>query len=231
MARGSVVLTLAGNTPGYVLTMLACLRLGAAMLPCSEQLRQKDVALRAGPGPAGAGRRASPQRRGRRAAVVPGDVRCGRRHLAPRRTPPPFAELDPLDPAFVLFTSGTSGAPKLVTHAQRYLTGQHLQATEWMAAEPGELVWSTAAPGWSKATRNGFVAPWACGAVALLQDERFDPARRLATIRGRGRERPVHGADGVPADRGGRPDRRAAVAAPRDHRRRGARRACVRGVA
>jgi acyl-coenzyme A synthetase/AMP-(fatty) acid ligase len=44
-------------------------------------------------------------------------------------------------------------------------------------------VWSTAAPGWSKSARNSFIAPWLGGAQALLQDERFDPARRLATIR------------------------------------------------
>ena len=55
-----------------------------------------------------------------------------------------------------------------------------------MAARPGELVWSTAAPGWSKSARNSFIAPWLGGAAALLQDERFDPARRLATIRSEG---------------------------------------------
>jgi acyl-coenzyme A synthetase/AMP-(fatty) acid ligase len=88
-----------------------------------------------------------------------------------------------VDPAFVLFTSGTTGEPKLATHGQRYVFGQRLQATEWVAARSGELAWSTAAPGWSKSARNAFIAPWLCGAAALLQDERFDPARRLATIR------------------------------------------------
>jgi acyl-coenzyme A synthetase/AMP-(fatty) acid ligase len=71
----------------------------------------------------------------------------------------------------------------LVTHGQRYVFGQQLQAREWMAAQPGELVWSTAAPGWSKSARNTFIAPWLGGAAALLQDERFDAARRLETIR------------------------------------------------
>jgi acyl-coenzyme A synthetase/AMP-(fatty) acid ligase len=94
-----------------------------------------------------------------------------------------FAELDEPDPALLLFTSGTAGEPKLVTHGQRYVFGQRLQATEWMAARPGELAWSTAAPGWSKSARNSFIAPWLCGARALVQDERFNPARRLATIR------------------------------------------------
>ena len=182
--RGTVVLTLVGSRIEYVLTILAGLWLGAPVLPCSEQLRAKDVALRL--------RRAQP-----------GLVVCDRRNrealdgAAPScpvlETPdeslwagagsPAFAELDDVDPAFVLFTSGTSGEPKLVTHGQRYVLGQQLQATEWMAARPGELVWSTAAPGWSKSARNTFLAPWAGGAAALLQDRRFDPAERLATIR------------------------------------------------
>jgi len=185
--RGSVVLALVGNTIEYPLLMLACLRIGAVLLPCSEQLRAKDIALRV--------------ERARPVLIV-----CDERNrgvVDAARTPcpvlpvpdaslldghdaPPFAELAATDPAFVLFTSGTSGEPKLVTHGQRYLTGQHLQAHNWLAAEPGELVWSTAAPGWSKSTRNTFLAPWLCGAVALLQDRRFDPAERLATIRAEG---------------------------------------------
>jgi acyl-coenzyme A synthetase/AMP-(fatty) acid ligase len=179
--RGSVVLSLFGNRIEYPLTMLACLHLGAALLPCSEQLREKDLALRL-------------------ARARPDLIVCDRRNrdvldaAAPEcevltipgtfpGTAPDYADLDDLDPAFVLFTSGTSGPPKLVTHGQRYVTGQHVQAEHWMAAEPGELVWSTAAPGWSKSARNAFLAPWLCGAAALLQDRRFDPAERLATIR------------------------------------------------
>jgi acyl-coenzyme A synthetase/AMP-(fatty) acid ligase len=187
VGRGSVVLTLVGNRVEYPLSMLACLRIGAVMLPCSEQLRAKDVALRL-------------------ARARPSLVVCDERNrdvldaaapdcpvltvpdesLFTTHEPPPYADLDPLDPAFVLFTSGTSGEPKLVTHAQRYVWGQRVQARHWLAAQPGELVWSTAAPGWSKSTRNTFLAPWLCGASALLQDRRFDPAERLATVRREG---------------------------------------------
>ncbi|MBN9618373.1 MAG: AMP-binding protein, partial [Actinobacteria bacterium] len=185
--RGDVVLTLVGSRVEYVLAILAGLRIGAATLPCSEQLRPKDVGLRL--------RRARPalvlaDERNRDVVLaaapscpvllVPDDS------LLAGGAPPPYAELDDLDPSFVLFTSGTSGEPKLVTHGQRYVWGQRLQATEWMAARPGELVWSTAAPGWSKSARNTFIAPWLGGAAALLQDERFDPARRLATVRAEG---------------------------------------------
>ncbi len=185
--RGDTVLLLVGNTIEYVLTILAGLRTGAALLPCSEQLRPKDVALRL--------RRAAP------ALVV-----CDRRNrdvldaaqpacpvleipdeaLLTRPDVPAFADLAERDPAFVLFTSGTSGEPKLVTHGQGYVHGQRLQASEWMAAQPGELVWSTAAPGWSKSARNSFIAPWLSGAAALLQDARFTPEGRLETIRAEG---------------------------------------------
>jgi acyl-coenzyme A synthetase/AMP-(fatty) acid ligase len=44
--RGDTVLLLVGNRIEYVLTLLACLRIGAAALPCSEQLRGADLALR-----------------------------------------------------------------------------------------------------------------------------------------------------------------------------------------
>jgi acyl-coenzyme A synthetase/AMP-(fatty) acid ligase len=185
--RGSVVLTLVGNRIEYALTMLACLHLGAAMLPCSQQLRPKDVALRLA--------RARPalivcddRNRDvvRAAAPVCPVVFASGPDLLADRAVPEYAELGDVDPAFVLFTSGTSGDPKMVTHGQRYVWGQRLQAGEWMAAAPGELVWSTAAPGWSKSARNSFIAPWFGGAAALLQDERFDPARRLETIRAEG---------------------------------------------
>ncbi len=46
VGRGDVVLTLVGNRPEWVMTMVACWRLGAVVLPCNEQLRAKDLALR-----------------------------------------------------------------------------------------------------------------------------------------------------------------------------------------
>jgi acyl-coenzyme A synthetase/AMP-(fatty) acid ligase len=187
VGRRSVVLTLVGNRVEYALSTVACLRIGAVTLPCSEQLRPKDLALRMA--------RARPALivcdERNRAAMTAAAPDCPviwvpDTALFAGREPPPFADLGPLDPAFVLFTSGTSGQPKLVTHGQRYVWGQRLQAMQWLAAAPGELVWATAAPGWSKSARNSFIAPWLCGAAALLQDRRFDPDERVATIRREG---------------------------------------------
>ena len=46
MRRGDVVLTLVGNRSEWALTMLACFRQGFVVLPCTEQLRPKDLAQR-----------------------------------------------------------------------------------------------------------------------------------------------------------------------------------------
>lgn len=100
----------------------------------------------------------------------------------PQETPADVADLDPDEPAVIIFTSGTTGEPRGVVYPQRYLLGQRLQAEHWFGAREGELAWCTAAPGWSKSTRNVFIAPWLEGAAALIHDARFDPAQRLQII-------------------------------------------------
>src|SRR5919201_5717 len=44
--RGDVVLILVGNRPEWVVAMVACFRQGYVVLPCTEQLRPKDLRLR-----------------------------------------------------------------------------------------------------------------------------------------------------------------------------------------
>jgi acetyl-CoA synthetase len=182
LARGDVVLTLVGNRPEWVLTMVACFRQGFVVLPCNEQLRAQDLALRL--------QAADPRLVvcDERNAGVLGDAGWdGPTLWAPWEAlgdpAPPTAELDPSDPCLITFTSGTAGEPKGVLHAQRYLRGQRLQASHWLDARPDDLVWCTAASGWSKSARNVFIAPWLRGAAALLHDARFDPNERLELLR------------------------------------------------
>jgi acyl-coenzyme A synthetase/AMP-(fatty) acid ligase len=179
---GDIVLTLIGNRPEWVLAMVACFRIGAVVLPCTEQLRAKDLALRL-------------------EVARPKAILADERNLAELEQarpeglvltvpdaslftgdPPPVVDLDPLDPCLITFTSGTAGAPKAVLHGQRYLAGQAVQAEHWLGAREGDLVWCTAASGWSKSARNVFIAPWIRGATALLHDARFDPEERLDVL-------------------------------------------------
>jgi acyl-coenzyme A synthetase/AMP-(fatty) acid ligase len=183
VARGDVVMTLIGNRPEWVLAMVACFRIGAVALACNEQLRAKDLRLRL-------------------EAARPRMIICDERDSAELRAAAPeceiltipdeslyttgepaaAVELDPADPCLITFTSGTTGEPTGIVHGQRYLPGQRLQAEHWLDARPGELVWCTAASGWSKSARNVFIAPWIRGAAALLHDARFDPAERLEIL-------------------------------------------------
>ncbi|MDX6640859.1 MAG: acetyl-CoA synthetase, partial [Solirubrobacteraceae bacterium] len=179
---GDVVMTLIGNRPEWVEAMVACFHIGAVVLPCTEQLRAKDLALRidvARPKVILADERNRSELEAARAdglvlligdeGLYDGDV-------------PPFVELVREDPCLITFTSGTAGEPKAVLHGQRYLAGQRLQAEHWLDARAGDLVWCTAASGWSKSARNVFIAPWIGGATALLHDARFDPAERVEIV-------------------------------------------------
>ncbi len=182
VGRGDVVMTLIGNRPEWALAMVACFRIGAVALPSTEQLRAADL-------------------RARMDAVRPRLVVADERNLETVAAsgydgpvvsvpderlfagpPAPAAALSPDDAALITFTSGTSGSPQPIRHGQRYLTGQRVQAEHWYGARPGDLCWCTAASGWSKSARNAFVAPWLMGATALLEDVRFDPSARLATL-------------------------------------------------
>ena len=181
--RGDVVMTLVGNRIEWVLALLACWRMGAIALPCNPQLRRRDLELRARATAA-----AFCVADEALAAELPDDVdvmtlaevAAVMDEERPQEPPADVIDLDADDPALVVFTSGTTGEPRGVVHAQRYLTGQRLQATRWLGARDGELAWCTTATGWSKSARNAFVAPWLRGAAALLHDARFDPAERLA---------------------------------------------------
>jgi acyl-coenzyme A synthetase/AMP-(fatty) acid ligase len=188
--RGDVVMTLIGNRPEWVLSMLACFRIGAVVLPCTEQLRAKDLGLRIDAvDPALI---VSDERnRGELEAALSGAGAPVPVAYVPDESlfaaePAPAVELADGDPCLITFTSGTAGEPKAVVHAQRYLDGQRVQAEHWLGARAGELVWCTAASGWSKSARNVFIAPWLSGAAALLHDARFDPEERLELL---GRER------------------------------------------
>jgi acyl-coenzyme A synthetase/AMP-(fatty) acid ligase len=272
--RGDVVMTLIGNRPDWVWSMMACFRLGTVVLPCNEQLRAKDLGMRLQvtrpelivadernreelqaaepdcpvlwvgdgarwaeetsrvgdpkkgcPTRAGAHTHRAPQSEIHTTPPPPPPTTTRRTQpeiqtasLSPPLTstphtqqeaqahptppysgpasiprtgfldpvfakpPPPYADLKEDDPALITFTSGTAGEPKAVVHGQRYLYGQRVQAESWLGAEAGDLVWCTAASGWSKSARNAWIAPWLMGAKALLHDARFDPHERLDLI-------------------------------------------------
>ena len=183
VGRGDVVMTLIGSRAEWVLAMLACFRIGAVALPCSTQLRRDDLAHRTGianPALAIGERRflselpdGLPYMTLEELAVVLDEDQA-------QDPPAEPAAMAPEDDALIVFTSGTSGAPRAAVHPHRYLSGQALQARHWFGAQKGEVAWCTAGTGRSKSARNSFIAPWLCGATAFMVEGRFEPSERLA---------------------------------------------------
>ena len=183
--RGDVVMILVGNRVEWVISMLACFRMGAVALPCNTQLRRDDLKLRAtvtNPVIAIGEERLLADLPGGIPYIDMSDLERIFDEDLPQATPSTAVDLDPADPALIVFTSGTTGEPRAALHPQSYLAGQSLQAKHWLGAKQGDLAWCTAATGWSKSSRNSFIAPWLCGATALLHDGRFDPEERLTLI-------------------------------------------------
>jgi acyl-coenzyme A synthetase/AMP-(fatty) acid ligase len=182
VGRGDVVITLVGNRPEWVYAMMACVRIGAVALPCTEQLRPADLRMRLELVDT---RAAVADERNADALEQAGFdgalLRVPDERLY-ETEPAPAEQLSAGDPALVVFTSGTSGEPKPIRHGQGYLPGQRVQAEHWFGARDGDLCWCTAASGWSKSARNSFIAPWLMGAAALLHDARFDPEERLEIV-------------------------------------------------
>jgi acetyl-CoA synthetase len=173
---------LVGNRIEWVLSLLACWRMGAVALPCSTQLRRHDLEVRV----AAADPKLCVGEEGLLAELPGGVATMSMDEVAvvldedrPQETPAPVEEMGAEDPALIVFTSGTTGEPRGVVHAYRYLEGQRAQAEHWLGSRKGELVWCTTATGWSKSARNVFLAPWLTGAAAVIHDGRFDPAERL----------------------------------------------------
>lgn len=183
VGRGDVVMTLVGNRLEWVLSMLACWRMGAVALPCNVQLRRKDLELRtsiANPALCVGEEELLGELPGGIEAMTMADVAGVLDEDLAQETPVEVADLSPADPALILFTSGTTGQPRAALHRQSYLLGNRVQAEHWLGAKKDELVWCTTATGWSKSARNVFLAPWLCGAAAMIVDGRFDPDTRLA---------------------------------------------------
>jgi len=80
------------------------------------------------------------------------------------------------DPAFLIYTSGTTAKPKGVLHAQRSAFGRRPMYQGWYGIKPEDRMLHAGAFNWTYTLGTGLTDPWANGATAIIYTGEKDPA-------------------------------------------------------
>jgi acetyl-CoA synthetase len=185
IGRGDRVLLVLGNcVPLWELT-LACIRLGAVIIPATTLLSVDDLRDRV--------------QRGNAKAVVAHGADAARFTGIADECVRVAADGDPADgwlayadagahdawdgesdtraddPLLLYFTSGTTAQPKLVEHTHASYPIGHLSTMYWIGLQPGDVHLNISSPGWAKHAWSCIFAPWNAGATVLVYNfARFD---------------------------------------------------------
>ena len=157
VSRGMRVLLVLGNQVELWESMLACIKLGAVIIPATTLLSRADLADRLERGAVGAviarsdltGSFGAP---GDWLPVAVGESTAGLARLSRfhsttmgnSRSSAPTAGSDPL---LLYFTSGTTSQPKLVEHTHLSYPVGHLSTMYWIGLQPGDVHLNVSSPG------------------------------------------------------------------------------------
>jgi acetyl-CoA synthetase len=191
--RGDAVLMMLGNVVPLWDVMLACMKLGAVIIPATTLLNTEDLRDRFDRGgvrhvvvgDADTGKfDALPGGYGR---FVVGKHKTGWTNLAEAQTGPtefiPDGPTAASDPLLLYFTSGTTAKPKLVAHTHQSYPVGHLSTMYWIGLKPGDVHFNISSPGWAKHAWSNVFAPWNAGATVFIYNyARFNAKTTLNTI-------------------------------------------------
>lgn len=90
-------------------------------------------------------------------------------------TPAVYVQTAPDDPAYLVYTSGTSGTPKGVLHAHRAISGRAPMYQGWYGIGPKDRLLHAGAFNWTYTLGAGLMDPWANGATSIIYCGERDP--------------------------------------------------------
>ena len=178
LSGGDRILMRLGNSPEFPICYLGAIAAGFVPVPTSAQLTQSEIdhiATIIKPAlvvsalgittPAD-----TPE------MITDKDLR-GYYHLPPSK----YERGDPNRPAYIVFTSGTSGKPRAVVHAHRAVWARKLMWDGWYGLTENDRLMHAGAFNWTYTLGTGLIDPWSVGATAQIVDQSFDKSE-IATL-------------------------------------------------
>lgn len=186
---GDRVLIVLRDTPAFMACWLGALHAGAVAIAVNTKLSEAEYRHMA----ADSGARlvivenATLAALGALADELGGDGRLvsGERWQAALGAAPPESAahaVQPEDPAFWLYSSGTTGRPKGIVHTHRSVLPAGQAQQEVMGLGPGDRIFATSKLFFAYALENGFLGPLALGATVILDAEWADVDRIEAIV-------------------------------------------------
>ena len=165
LAAGDRVMIRLPNGSDYALVFFGAIAAGLVPIPASPQLTTEEAAfLLENSGAAALVATAAMAIQG--ACLLVDEEGLRRLKAAPPLTD--YADTDAEDPAFLIYTSGTSRRPKGVLHAQRSAWGRRPIYDDWYGISKSDVVLHAGAFNWSYTLGAGLTDPWANGATTIL---------------------------------------------------------------
>ncbi|MGO2053760.1 MAG: AMP-binding protein [Glutamicibacter sp.] len=192
--RSDSIAVMLGNQVELWETMLAGIKLGAVLVPCTTQLTPADLEDRIERGHVSW--MITNESEMHKFATVRGDYRLIQIGGAPAGGILSYedsltakAEFELSEPTRAdetllrYFTSGTTSKAKLVEHTHTSYPVGHLSTMFWIGLEPGDVHLNVASPGWAKHAWSNLFTPWIAEATVFIYNyERFDAAALMGQM-------------------------------------------------
>jgi acyl-coenzyme A synthetase/AMP-(fatty) acid ligase len=187
VAPGDRVLVVVGASPEWLEIVLACIKIGAVTVPCSEALPSAALEIRmatVGAKVVVAGERTAaiePEPLTGRVTVLRVDEARRNAHRLP--TEGATTDTSGGDPALVVWTTGRTNGPRGAAHTHQAIFAARLHAQHWLDAKPGDVVWCSAPSDSAQAFWSSVFGPWSCGAEIVLSEEPLEPVEEIDLVR------------------------------------------------